>query len=894
MIRRRFRGTGSGDARDGRGVARRGSHVAAPDQPPARWRRLIDSGLFDGEFYAARTGEPVDKPMRLAKHAVRTGMPSLTPVHPLIDPRWLPAQIQEAWRTGDIDKVVALLGSQVGGDAAWSPLFDPRVLGARRGDPSEAGSRALAFLEELADVDVLPRVTSGDPRDVTWAAAREALAESARWVRTAERYVDPTSGAVRWENVDSDASHRVAGRVSVVTPTFQDVVMTRDAVGALLEQRGPNDDLEIIVVDNGSDAEISLALESDLFALPGVRVLRLDTNANFAGGSNAGLAVSTGELVLFLNNDTAVRPGWLDPLRARLASPDVRGVQPLLLYPDDTIQAAGTVFLARDSLATHLIAGHPRADAAQVGRLRFSAITAAAMLVHAREVIALRGFDTSFANGMEDVDLCLRAIEASGGYFAVEPTAVVEHREGKSPGRNAKIPENRRLFLERWRGRLPAEQSALYGELGFHVAHLGVGAGAHPAPRAHVIRPPRDARTEGGSIVPALRWSIKSPAAPGPAGDRTEETAVVHRLSAELASLGQEVVEFRAGTHRVPATALDDVSVVIRGEERAWSHPGKINVLWLVADGARPTPAEVSEFDLLVLDSPEESAHLAAPSGASVNVVPPDGRRVFEEVLAISRRGPALDPVWRTKESVDAPAVPAKLGRACVYSCLFGGYEELNPQPAFAGDRVDKILFTDDPTLRSDDWEVRVVAPALPADPGRSVRRLKILAHEALPEHTTSLYIDNTVQLKVPPSQLIEELLPASARWACVQHSYRGSVEEEAEVIATMRQFDAPERVREQIDHYRNVSPESLSAQTLWGGMLARRHSDPLVREVQTIWWEQVLRYSRRDQLSLPYALLAARLVPEVHRFDIRESDHHRWPVVVGRDPLRALGPRVQ
>src|SRR5690606_3559345 len=98
----------------------------------------------------------------------------------------------------------------------------------------------------------------------------------------------------------------------------------------------------------------------------------------------------------------------------------------------------------------------------------------------------------------------------------------------------------------------------------------------------------------------------------------------------------------------------------------------------------------------------------------------------------------------------------------------------------------------------------------------------------------------------------------------------------------------------EQIEHYRLVSPESLAAQTLWGGMLARRHTDPLVREVQTIWWEQVLRYSRRDQLSLPYALQAARLAPTVHRFDIRGSDHHRWPVVVGRDPFRALGPRLR
>jgi hypothetical protein len=44
------------------------------------------------------------------------------------------------------------------------------------------------------------------------------------------------------------------------------------------------------------------------------------------------------------------------------------------------------------------------------------------------------------------------------------------------------------------------------------------------------------------------------------------------------------------------------------------------------------------------------------------------------------------------------------------------------------------------------------------------------------------------------------------------------------------------------------------------------------------IWLAHVLRYSRRDQLSLNVALKRARLTPEVLRIDNHESYFHSWP----------------
>ena len=67
-------------------------------------------------------------------------------------------------------------------------------------------------------------------------------------------------------------------------------------------------DFETIVVDNGSrDGSLELLRES----YPWVRIVALEANTGFAGGNNAGFAVSRGRHIVTLNNDTRVEPGWL-------------------------------------------------------------------------------------------------------------------------------------------------------------------------------------------------------------------------------------------------------------------------------------------------------------------------------------------------------------------------------------------------------------------------------------------------------------------------------------------------------------------------------------------------------------------------------------------------------
>ena len=108
--------------------------------------------------------------------------------------------------------------------------------------------------------------------------------------------------------------------------------------------------------------------------------------------------------------------------------------------------------------------------------------------MRAADLATLEGFDPHYVNGMEDVDLCLRAVELRPGGFRVEPRSYVTHLEGKTPGRGKRIPQNRRFFMERWQGRLPGPELDKFERAGFTVVRVEDDGQEIPSPRP-VITP---------------------------------------------------------------------------------------------------------------------------------------------------------------------------------------------------------------------------------------------------------------------------------------------------------------------------------------------------------------------------------------------------------------------
>ena len=248
------------------------------------------------------------------------------------------------------------------------------------------------------------------------------------------------------------------------------------------------------------------------------------------------------------------------------------------------------------------------------------------------------------------------------------------------------------------------------------------------------------------------------------------------------------------------------------------------------------------------------------------------------------------------RSAAGAPSVAATgrhmIGPAMrgVYTALIGAYERLNEQPVAASSTVPFTCFTDDPGLRSDTWRIVRVDPAFAQDPVRSARRLKILGHPSLDELDETLWIDNSVVLSASPDDILDEWLDGTDV-AMPRHSFRDTLMDEFDAVVSAG-LDDPARVYEQLQHYADVAPRVLGQPPLWSALIARRHT-PAVSRFNALWYEHVLRYSRRDQLSV---LMAMSLAPDVSvravEIDNYASDLHRWPVKVDRDPTdQGCGP---
>jgi O-antigen biosynthesis protein len=88
---------------------------------------------------------------------------------------------------------------------------------------------------------------------------------------------------------------------------------------------------EVIVVDNGS-TDGSAAYVREHF--PGVRVLALGENLGFGGGSNAGFAAATNDIVVLLNSDMRVEADFLHPLLDGFTDEKVFAVSCQIFFSD--------------------------------------------------------------------------------------------------------------------------------------------------------------------------------------------------------------------------------------------------------------------------------------------------------------------------------------------------------------------------------------------------------------------------------------------------------------------------------------------------------------------------------------------------------------------------------
>jgi GT2 family glycosyltransferase len=348
------------------------------------------------------------------------------------------------------------------------------------------------------------------------------------------------------------AHDAVAPEASIVVVTFDNLVFNRLCLESVIEY-ADSPSFELVVVDNGSTDGTVDYLRALAAEHGSVRPVFNDANAGFARALNQGIAVARGRVLVLLNNDTVVAPGWLTGLARHLEDPAVGLVGPVTNRTEgdakiDTDYTTGAEFLAaaaeraRDWSGKHV----------EVNRL---VMFCAALR---RDVVERVGLlDERFGLGMfEDDDYVLR-LRAAGYRVECAQDVLVHHFGQATLGKLAAtgeygqlFHENRRRFAEKWgsewqpypasrsHGRLalvervrdvvheavPPGAAVLVvsrgdeelidfeGRTGLHFPQVenGVYAGHHPADGAEAIAHLEQLRAAGAEFLvlpqPALWW----------------------------------------------------------------------------------------------------------------------------------------------------------------------------------------------------------------------------------------------------------------------------------------------------------------------------------------------------------------------------------------------------
>jgi GT2 family glycosyltransferase len=245
-------------------------------------------------------------------------------------------------------------------------------------------------------------------------------------------------------------------KVSILIPTRDRAELLEQCIEGLLN-RTDYPRLEVIVLDNDSHEERT----KQVFAKYPVRVLPCPGEFNWAAMNNAGAQAATGEVLLFLNNDTDVIDSrWLRELAGHAVRPEVGAVGAKLLFADSTVQHAG-IWLGPGGRLRHFLRLSKRDDPGYLGQLsitrNLSAVTGACMAVRRELFLELGGFDETYPVSYNDLDFCLRLRQR--GYRVVwTPHAELFHLESASRGssewRTRAETEDHKRFCAKWQAEM--------------------------------------------------------------------------------------------------------------------------------------------------------------------------------------------------------------------------------------------------------------------------------------------------------------------------------------------------------------------------------------------------------------------------------------------------------
>ena len=239
--------------------------------------------------------------------------------------------------------------------------------------------------------------------------------------------------------------------ISIIVPVYNEISQTIACLKSIYQQR-VSVTYEVIIADDASPDPFHKVLQD----IPGLRYVRQPENLHFLLNCNRAAEIARGEYLIFLNNDTLVKPGWMENLLATFREHGNVGIAgSKLVYPSGELQEAGGI-IWEDASGWNWGKGQ-NADHPIYNFVRdVDYISGASLMIPTSLWREIGGFNENLEKAYyEDTDLCFKVREM--GYRVVyQPASVVIHIEGLTSGTDLNAGQkqyqlvNQKIFKDRW------------------------------------------------------------------------------------------------------------------------------------------------------------------------------------------------------------------------------------------------------------------------------------------------------------------------------------------------------------------------------------------------------------------------------------------------------------
>ncbi|KDO36060.1 hypothetical protein CISIN_1g025102mg [Citrus sinensis] len=239
--------------------------------------------------------------------------------------------------------------------------------------------------------------------------------------------------------------------------------------------------------------------------------------------------------------------------------------------------------------------------------------------------------------------------------------------------------------------------------------------------------------------------------------------------------------------------------------------------------------------------------------------------------------------------------------KVVVSTCAFGGGDDLYQPIGMSKASLRKVCyvaFWDEVTRAAQEseghnigddgfigkWRIVVVKDLPFTDQRLNGKIPKMLAHRLFPQVKFSIWVDSKSQFRRDPLGVLEALLwRTNSVLAISEHGARSSVYDEAKAVVWKNKA-TPEEVEVQLTQYRH---DGLPEDKRFNGKKALNEASVIVREhlpvtnmLMCLWFNEVVRFTSRDQLSFPYVLWRLKVHEKINMF----------PVCIRKDLVNTIG----